>query len=134
MNTRLIFVLLYVLVDVTYVFASKSVYERAVKVVAGLGFPSGRFVVMTLAWACMALGWYLLAAPAALRWKAQFGAPLAGALAGLVYGLTVLGTFNFTLAGMFKGWYGSIVIRDILWGVSWAAVSLSLYTIAENKF
>jgi uncharacterized membrane protein len=81
----------------------------------------------------MALGWYFLAANQADTWSKHMPAYQAGAFAGLVYGLAVYGTFNFTLHVMFNNYDVNIVLRDLSWGVIWATISTMLYAVFKDK-
>lgn len=122
---RGIFVGVYLLVDILYVYLSSTVYQSAARSISGKSFPSGtgRMAAAVIAWGCMALGWYFLAAPAAEATKSLGKA----VLIGFIYGLAIIGTFNFTLTAMFEGWSGSILVRDLVWGISWATLSIGLY-------
>jgi uncharacterized membrane protein len=130
---RLIFAAAYIVVDIAYVFASTAAYSDATKRISGEGFVTGRQWAPLLAWTSMAIGWYFLAAPLALKWTRSFKSPwIGGALVGLVLGITVYGTFNFTLAAMFREWSGDILLRDMAWGTSWAIISLTAYSVYTN--
>lgn len=131
---RLIFATIYIAVDIAYVFVSSAAYGDATKRISGEGFVTGRTWAPLLAWASMAIGWYFMAAPLALKWKDHFKSPwLGGVFAGLVLGIAVYGTFNFTLAAMFRDWSGNILLRDMLWGTSWGVLSLTAYAVAASR-
>ena len=132
---RYIFVAIYLVVDLIYVTLSKGTYDNAVKMIQGKSMPiPARFSSALAAYTCMVLGWFFLAAPTAERWSKTMHPALAGFLAGLVYGLLVIGTFNFTLNAMLDNWSGYIFIRDLLWGISWSIIITTTYSIVLSKF
>jgi len=113
---RALWVVLYLAIDVAYVWSSRPVYERAARAVqgSGMGGKPGVAAAAVLAYAALALGWWALVAPAIER-----DATLAkGAGYGLVYALAVYGVFNGTLYVMFKQWDAAITARDMAWGVT----------------
>jgi uncharacterized membrane protein len=125
---RLLFTFIYLIVDIIYVGISKGVYDNATKMIQGRPM-SARIPAALAAYACMALGWYVFAAQTAERWSLQMNPILAGFLAGLVYGLLVIGTFNLTLNAMFDKWSGNIMIRDMIWGIGWGTTVTIIYII-----
>jgi uncharacterized membrane protein len=128
---RLLFAALYVLVDAGYVINFKADYQSAIKQICALDMPS-RSMAGILAYLFMALGWLVFAVPTADRWGKCLKRPFNGLLAGAFYGMAVYGTFNFTLNVMFSGWAGHIMMQDLLWGISWSALSVGLYTLFSN--
>ena len=137
--TRLVFVVAYIIIDLVYVVLSKPVYDLVVKSIQGEFMRSlsgiGSYIAFFGAYTCMALGWYFLAAGTGLRWsKTGTMSPMvAGTLAGLVFGLSVIGTFNFTLYLMFKNYNAKIVMRDMLWGVGWPTVITMIYVVFVTR-
>ena len=123
MHLRALFVVVYLVVDIAYVFLSSSVYKRAAARISSDIFPY-RPAAIVMAWASMATGWYFLAAPLVEK------EPSRAALIGLAFGVVVIGTFNFTLSSMFTNWTGAIMYRDLVWGIGWATASLALYAWA----
>lgn len=135
---RLIATALYIIGDIAYVMVSSPVYTQAAMKVSGFANTGSitrtRIVVSAVAaWTCMALGWYFFAAPVALSWVPKVKSSLlAGILAGFLWGLVIIGTFNFTIAAMFQNWSANIMIRDIAWGILWSIITLTTYVyIAE---
>jgi len=139
---RLVFTAIYILIDLVYVVFSKPVYDEVVKAIQGeymapvSGLAKG--IAFVGAYTCMALGWYFLAAGTAMTWSktntSSSMSPLkAGALAGLVFGLAVIGTFNFTLFLMFKNYNLRILARDMTWGIGWPVVATIIYTLLAFK-
>lgn len=128
--TRLVFAVVYILVDVVYVIASKPVYNAVVKSIQGSNMVADYFAIFG-AWLCMGLGWYVLAAGTAKTWTKTMMVPkyVAGALAGLVFGLATIGMFNFTVHAMFRNYDWSIVVRDMIWGIGWPTCLAAVYGI-----
>jgi uncharacterized membrane protein len=82
------------------------------------------------AYAAMGVGWYFLAASQADRWvKDGMNRIVAGLLAGAIFGFAVYGTYDFTNYVSFKNFSISFLLRDIIWGISWTAISVMLYSI-----
>lgn len=127
--TRLIFAFMYIIFDLVYVVFSKPAYDAVVKNIQGYGMGADYFAIVG-AYSCMALGWYVLAAGTAEVWaKTLKSVPayVAGALAGLVFGLATIGMFNFTVHAMFKNYDWKIVARDMTWGIGWPTVLTAAY-------
>jgi uncharacterized membrane protein len=131
---KLFFLFIYLAGDLFYVVYSNPIYQQSVFAIAHHDMPGAmRPYAILGAYGCMALGWLIFAVPTADRWSGYFYRPIAGLLAGMTYGITLIGTFNFTLNLMFEGWAGAIVTRDLTWGICWSAVSVCLYTIFCKK-
>lgn len=133
MHLRLIATALYIIGDIVYVMMSSPVYTKAAMKVAGFANTESSAITRiaasaVAAWTCMALGWYFFAAPVALSWVPKVKSwLLAGILAGFVWGLVIVGTFNFTIAAMFQNWSVNIMARDIAWGILWSITTLTAY-------
>jgi uncharacterized membrane protein len=133
---RILFAVLYIVIDLIYVYLSKSVYDKAVTSVQGSPMPSGttRIIAAVGAWACMAVGWYFLTTALVEKRVASGMSPLsAGALAGFINGLVVIGTFNLTLHAMFVNYGAAIMTRDMLWGIGWVTVLTIIYSVVNYK-
>jgi uncharacterized membrane protein len=136
MNYRLLFAFLYIIVDLIYVYTSKSVYDNAVTNIQGSPMPTGlsRIIAAMIAWTCMALGWYYLTASYVNTLIASGVSPLrAGAFAGFINGLAVIGTFNFTVHAMFTNYGAKIMIRDLMWGIGWVTLLTIMYAIIVSR-
>jgi uncharacterized membrane protein len=136
MNWRLFFAVLYIVIDLVYVSLSKSVYDAAVKGIQGSPMPTGtaRIIAAVGAWTCMAVGWYFLTTTLVAKWvNAGMSAAAAGALAGFINGLVVIGTFNLTLHAMFANYGAAIMTRDMLWGIGWVTVLTTIYSVVNYK-
>jgi len=130
MNLRLLFTILYILIDLIYVYTSKSVYDGAVTKIQGAPMPMGgtRILAAVGAWVCMAVGWYFLTTALVSQFIAQGMSRMkAGALAGFINGLAVIGTFNLTSHAMYTNYGGAIMTRDMLWGIGWVTVLTIIY-------
>jgi hypothetical protein len=136
MNWRLFFAVLYIVIDLVYVSLSKSVYDAAVKDIQGSPMPTGttRIIAAVGAWTCMAVGWYFLTTTLVAKWVASgMSAAAAGALAGFINGIVVIGTFNLTLHAMFANYGATIITRDMLWGIGWVTVLTTIYSVVNYK-
>jgi hypothetical protein len=133
MDKRLLFAFIYIFVDLIYVYSSKLVYDLAVINIQGSPMPMGvsRIVAAVAAWTCMALGWYFLTTTAVEKlMKNGMSALKAGAFAGFINGLAVIGTFNLTLHAMFANYGATIMIRDMLWGIGWVTLLTIIYSLS----
>jgi uncharacterized membrane protein len=129
-------VVLYLIIDMAYVLLSKDTYASAISKVTTRTVPRNNLFRYALAaYVVLGMGWYFIAAPMAQMWAAQEGNQpiLWAALAGAIYGAVLYGTFNFTVAAMFDGWSLNIIIRDMLWGISWSAISVAAYVAYTKK-
>jgi uncharacterized membrane protein len=129
---RLLFAILYVVVDLIYVSLSSETYNAIVKNIQGYSIDPAvgdRIIVVIVTYIIMAFGWYVLSAGTANSWLHSYPPYLAGAMAGFVFGLTVYGTFNFTTRLMFRNYSWGILARDLMWGITWGTISTMLYAI-----
>ena len=137
-NLNVVFASLYIIVDIIYVTLSKGVYETVAARIQGNGFPPltiSRAFGAVFAYVMMFVAWYLLVAPAALAWSKRMHPALAGAAAGMVFGALLYGVFNGSLHAMFKNYDVPIVLRDFLWGTTWATVLTASYAVyASNNY
>jgi uncharacterized membrane protein len=133
---RILFAILYIVIDLIYVFLSKGIYDAAVTSVQGSPMPRGgsRILAAVGAWTCMAVGWYFLTTALVAKWVATgMSAAAAGALAGFINGIVVIGTFNLTLHAMFVNYGAKIMTRDMLWGIGWVTVLTTIYSVVNYK-
>lgn len=135
MEPRIVYVCLYLLVDLVYLSLSLPYYRKAGYRIQG-GVPSTRdekpmrYVLASalFAYAVLGLGWYLFAAPTALAWARSGMRPwVAGALAGGMYGLVIYAVYNWTLYAWLARYEASVALRDTLWGTFWGAAVTALY-------
>lgn len=129
-----VFVTIYLLVDIFYVTISRSVYNPVIKSISGSEIPfekPGFLFAALFAYASMAIAWLFLVVPT-VHYMISKGTQkwLAGIIAGVVYGLAVYGVFNGTLYTMFVGWNSAIFIRDMTWGISWATILTTLFSLS----
>jgi len=134
MNLRAIFVAIYIIIDVIYVTLSRTAYENVAKDIQGSGFPvfkSTRIAAATIAYSSMILGWLILVAPLVEQKVATskniITAVKSSAFIGFIFGVLVYGVFNGTLHTMFEKYNTNIMVRDLVWGISWATVLTSIY-------
>jgi uncharacterized membrane protein len=136
MNIRLLFAFIYIIVDLIYVFTSKSVYDNVVINIQGSPIPTGvsRIFSALAAWTCMAIGWYYLTTSYVQTLIMTGLSPFrAGAFAGFINGLVVIGTFNFTVRAMFTNYSAKIMIRDLCWGVGWVTLLTIIYSLVNSR-
>ena len=134
---RVFFAVLYIVIDIVYVYFSKNVYDEAVIRIQGNPMPVGptRIIAAMSAWICMSIGWYFLTTTLADKWIASGMSPIAaGAAAGFINGLVVIGTFNLTLHGMFTNYGSTIMTRDMIWGIGWVTVLTILYSYSVTFY
>ena len=137
MDPKLIFVIVYLVIDIIYITLSKSYYmDIFSKIQHGdsVSFSEDKLRIIGIfgAYIAMALGWYYLAAGLANTWIAEkrFSSPyIAGLLAGAIYGFALYGTYNFTNYVTLKNYETGVLTRDLVWGTTWGALSVMLYTI-----
>jgi uncharacterized membrane protein len=126
---RGLFLVVYLAADIGYVLASVSFYEATVIAIQGKGFPSGRVADALAAYALLAVGWFLIAAPSVQLWADKGYRPVtAGASAGFIYGLVLYGVYNTTLRAQFENYSLHIALRDMTWGSLSAAFVTMLYS------
>lgn len=120
----LIAVAVYIAVDILYIVLSRDVYAAVATRVQGgtRGLPSGRIGAAAVAYTIMAGCWLLLLVPWMQRFRSRGPAWAVGAAAGALYGVALYGVFNFTNAALFEDWSGSVIARDMAWGVTWCSV------------
>lgn len=127
MDPRYLFVVIYLIVDILYVYLSQPVYKRVIRSIQG----SVSFGTMAgvLAYLIMALSWlfFVPAMTASLQKSYRISRTLAAGLTGMMLGIAIYGVFNFTNSAMFEKWSGPILIRDLAWGISWLTIISAAY-------
>lgn len=130
MDIRYIFVVIYLVVDILYVYGSIPVYQKVVKAIQGktTNQPFG-LVAGVLAYAIMGVAWLFFAPHTILYLQKTYSISrvAAGAITGFMLGLTIYGVFNFTNHAMFDNWSWPIIARDLAWGTSWLTALTTLY-------
>lgn len=133
MDKRILFVIIYIIVDIIYVYISKNRYDSTVINIQNAPMPN-RYIIALVAWICMAIGWYFLTTTLLDKYISNGMAPiLAGALSGFITGLTIFGTFNFTVRAMFINYDIPLLIRDMIWGIGWITIITIIYAVLYNK-
>ena len=133
-NAKLLFVTIYLIVDLIYVISSKDVYNNVVINIQGRSMPNPkgtRLFAGLAAYICMALGWYFLVADKIERSGAS--KVQSAIFYGVIFGLSVYGTFNFTLHVMLDNYDIPIVLRDLIWGTSWVTILSTMYALYLQK-
>lgn len=131
-TTQYLFVAIYLIVDIIYVTLSLPVYQNVIKTIQGhytkrkqpFGLLAG-----ALAYSIMGIAWLFFIPQATKYLQAQYRLQrvAAGMIAGFMLGLAIYGVFNFTNYAMFDNWAGTILIRDLIWGISWLTVVSGAY-------
>jgi uncharacterized membrane protein len=133
MDKRILFVIIYIIVDIMYVYISKNRYDKTVINIQNASMPN-RYIIALNAWICMAIGWYFLTTALLDKFIRNGMSPIsAGALSGFITGLTIYGTFNFTIRAMFINYDIPLLIRDMIWGTSWLSIITIIYSISIYK-
>jgi uncharacterized membrane protein len=133
---RILFAVLYLVVDIVYVAIASPIYMQVVKAIQQKETPFNvyRGIAALAAYLCMALGFVILVAPAIERLLASgMCASRAGIAIGFTFGLVLYGVFNFTNYAMFADYTPWILLQDMLWGVTWATTASVLYAMYVQK-
>ena len=124
----LIFIVLYLIIDLVYITLARPVYEKAVQQIQGAPM-TVPMVYAVMAYSVIMIGWWVLIA---VRITKDTPVWLA-AVWGAVFGLCLYGTFNFTNAAMFQNYRGRVVLQDLLWGVISATGITVAYTLVLRR-
>jgi len=136
LSTRIIFVVLYLFVDILYVTIAHPIYDKLVQNIqhTKTSLDSLRIAAAVGAYACMAIGWYVLVAPLVEMGIKNGVCPTVAAIKyGLVFGLVIYGVFNFTNYVMFQKYSLNVLALDILWGITWVTSLTYLYAMYGVK-
>jgi hypothetical protein len=125
---RWVAVITYVLVDLVYVFSSRSFYETRIRLIqdgTGKGFSTKPDIlpVALLTYAFMGIGWWWLVAS-----QITPTTPVSTTFAiAIAFALIVHGVFNGTLYVMFDNWDWPAMLRDTTWGLIWITSITFIY-------
>jgi len=122
MDKKIYFLILYLIIDLIYVNISRDVYDNTTVNIQGSPMKVRPYSVL-FAYLSMLLGWYYFVTPK-IKSKDYYNA----ITTGIIYGLSVYGTFNFTCNAMFNNWNTGILIRDLTWGISCSIFITLLYS------
>lgn len=132
MDSKYVFVAIYILVDFLYVFLSKPFYNRAISNIQGhpMKMKEYSYLSALLSYTILGVGWLMIVANR-ISSSSSYSEIVAMAV---LYGLVIYGVFNTTLYVMFSRWDTWVALRDTMWGVGWITVlSLGyLYTLKKN--
>ena len=125
LTIRWLVVLLYLVVDIGYVFLSRTYYESHVRKIQNKGYSTkaGVYVSAVLAYVFLAVGWWILVAERLNKQMTIYEL----LRITLSYSLVIFGVFNTTLYVMFDAWDARIAIRDTVWGISSITLTSLLY-------
>lgn len=124
---RVLFTFLYIINDIIYFVLSKGVYDVATKKIQGAPMIS-RLSGGALAWIALGLGWFYFVAPLAEKASIE-----KAAFAGFAYGFAVYGVINGSMNALFEEWRGSIMIRDMLWGITSCTALTAGYAMITKR-
>lgn len=131
MDPKYVFVIIYLVVDIIYVYSSTSVYQRVIKSIQGRRTTSQPFGLAAgaLAYLIMGLTWLFFIPPTIKTLQATYkiSRTVAGAITGFMFGVAIYGVFNFTNHAMFDNWSWPIMARDLAWGISWLTLLTTSY-------
>lgn len=135
MNLPILFVSIYILVDIVYVSLSKGFYGNVARRISGNGFPAftaTRVLGALVAYGSMVAAWLFFVPIAVCHYQKTIRSNtirpwMVGSLVGAMYGFVLYGVFNGSLHVMFQNYDIPVVIRDMLWGVSWSTVLTAIY-------
>lgn len=125
MNITIIFVFIYLFVDIFYVYISNSYYNSKVKKIQGksMTLNTYKYISSFISYLILGVVWYYLIGTYITKEKTLIEV----LQRALLIALAIHGVFNTTLFVMFDNWDIYITIRDILWGVFWICLSALLY-------
>lgn len=131
LQLKLLFVIIYLVVDIIYVSMSRSYYGSYVKKIQGsdMKYSNANLISAILSYSILGLGWFIFIANK-IKTTTTYLELLPFTI---LYGLVIYGVFNTTLFVMFDKWDIFISIRDTIWGVSWiTSISFIYLTVLKN--
>lgn len=126
MTSAYVFCIIYAIIDIIYLNLSKNAYFPVIAKIQNKQV-NVRMLGFILAYVSMIIGWYFLVSKH-INNNDDYKNTL---LLGLMYGIAVYGTFNFTLYAIFDDWNFKILMRDLLWGC--ICSTILTYTYAKFK-
>ena len=131
LQLKLLFVVIYLVVDILYVSMSREYYGSYVKKIQGsdMKYSNANMVSAILSYIILGTGWFVFIAN-----KIKPSTTYLEILPFTVlYGLIIYGVFNTTLFVMFDKWDIYVSIRDTMWGVSWITTISFIYLTVLKK-
>jgi len=124
-NTILIFVFIYLIVDIFYLYISNDYYNSKVKKIQGkpITLNTYKYISAFICYLILGIVWYYLIGTYITKEKTLIEV----LQRALLIALAIHGVINTYLFFMFDNWDIYITIRDILWGVFWISLSAVLY-------
>lgn len=125
-NTRIIFVIIYLVIDSLYVFNSKDYYKKFIGRVQSKpqNFEKkGIYSAIGLSYIFLMVGWFILVSER----LSKHSTVLDILRITIPYALVVYGVFNGTLFVMFDKWDVNVSLRDTLWGVTSISILSIIY-------
>lgn len=111
---KYIFVVIYIIIDITYITLSSEFYSKTVQNIQGfpIKLKPSSYIALVLAYIILGMGWLFLVANSINR-KTSYSNVI---FIALVFALSVYGVFNTTLYVLFDKWDIITALRDTLWG------------------
>lgn len=128
-NYRLLFALLYFVIDTTYVFNSSDYYQKYINKIQKQPQDTnkkGFYISAAISYIILCTGWWIFISERLTKNSSLYDI----LRLTIPYSLAIYGVFNTTLYVMFKDWDINVALRDTIWGVS----SISLISIAYVYF
>ncbi len=124
-KTILVFVFVYLFVDILYVYMSSDYYNSKVINIQGkpMRFNNYKYLSSFISYLILGIIWYYLIGTYITKEKTIIEI----IQRGFLIALATHGVFNTTLFAIFDNWDIYITIRDILWGITWTSLSALLY-------
>lgn len=112
---KYLFVVIYVIIDVIYIWLSAPFYSKTVEKIQGkpITLRPSSYISLVLAYTILGFGWLFIVAE---RLSAQ-STYLETAFIAFMYAISVYGVFNTTLYVLFENWDIVTALRDTAWGV-----------------
>ncbi|UJR38195.1 hypothetical protein I4U23_030868 [Adineta vaga] len=141
----IIAVIVYIAIDLVYIFLAKDRYEAVVVNIQKGEKVQFDIVAGVITYVVLAIGWYFIAVSLAFSyfdklkqhrptWTPLSASALSGLVAGVLYGLVVYGVYNLTTRVLFSERYPlSILLQDIAWGSLFNMVYTCIYMIIWGR-
>lgn len=131
LQLKLLFVVIYLVVDIVYVSLSRNYYGYYVKKIQGsdMKYSNANLISAILSYTILGFGWLIFIANK-IKPSTKYLEILPFTI---LYGLVIYGVFNTTLFVMFDKWDIYVSIRDTMWGVSWISIVSLIYLNVLKK-
>lgn len=123
--TKLVFVAIYIIVDITYILTFNTFFYKYIKQIQGkpISPKEGALIAAILAYVVMGLGWLFFIVPR-ITTKTTVLELLPYTI---IYGGLTNGIFNATNYITFENWKLELAIVDTTWGILWVSILSIMY-------